>query len=57
MGSPASENGRDAGEVSHSVTITKDFFLGTYEVTQEQYLEIMKNNPSTFQGPNLQLAA
>lgn len=56
MGSPTSENGRDGGEVSHSVTISKDFYLGTYEVTQEQYLEIMKSNGSTFKGPNLPAA-
>jgi formylglycine-generating enzyme required for sulfatase activity len=30
------------------VSITKDFFLGIYEVTQEQYLQVMSNNPSAF---------
>jgi formylglycine-generating enzyme required for sulfatase activity len=30
------------------VWITKDFFLGKYEVTQEQYLQVVGNNPSAF---------
>ena len=33
MGSPASERGRDDGETQHRVTLTKGFYLGTYEVT------------------------
>jgi formylglycine-generating enzyme required for sulfatase activity len=32
------------------VKITKAFYLGQYEVTQEQYFRIMGNNPSEFQG-------
>ena len=31
---------------SKSVTLTKGFFLGKYEVTQEEYQLIMDNNPS-----------
>jgi serine/threonine-protein kinase len=32
----------------HHVRITKPFFLGRYEVTQEQYLRVMGKNPSEF---------
>ena len=48
MGSPTTENGRDNNEKQHSVTISKDFWMGTYEVTQEQYFVIMGTNPSQF---------
>jgi uncharacterized repeat protein (TIGR02543 family) len=46
MGSPTTENGRDDDETQHSVTISKDFWMGTYEVTQAQYRAIMGSNPS-----------
>jgi formylglycine-generating enzyme required for sulfatase activity len=48
MGSPTTENGRYNNETQHSVTISKDFWMGTYEVTQEQYFVIMGTNPSQF---------
>ena len=35
-------------EAIHEVTITKPFFLGTYEVTQSQYLKIMGTDPSVY---------
>jgi len=35
----------------HKVTITKPFYLGKYEVTQEQWESIMGNNPSLIKGP------
>ncbi len=50
MGSPESEEGRDEDEELHQVTISKDFFLGTYEVTQAQYEQVMGSNPSYYQG-------
>lgn len=34
----------------HQVTITKPFYMGKYEVTQEQWIALMKNNPSLFKG-------
>ena len=46
MGSPTTENGRFDDETQHSVTISKDFWMGTYEVTQAQYRAIMGSNPS-----------
>jgi formylglycine-generating enzyme required for sulfatase activity len=30
-----------------------DFYLGIYEVTQKEWMEVMGNNPSTFKGDNL----
>jgi formylglycine-generating enzyme required for sulfatase activity len=32
----------------HQVTITKDFYIGKYEVTQAQWEAVMDNNPSGF---------
>jgi len=38
---------------AHEVTLTQAFYLGKYEVTQEQYQEVMGNNPSRFKGRDL----
>jgi formylglycine-generating enzyme required for sulfatase activity len=35
------------------VTLTKPFYLGMYEVTQEQYEALATNNQSSFKGANL----
>ena len=53
MGSPASEMGRKSDETQHEVTLTKSFYMGKYEVTQEQYESVMGNNPSSTKGANL----
>jgi len=50
MGSPESEQGRQKNEDQHEVTISKDYYLGVYEVTQAQYEKVMGKNPSHFQG-------
>jgi formylglycine-generating enzyme required for sulfatase activity len=50
MGSPVSEKKRDQDEELHQVSISKDFFLGTFLVTQAQYEKVMGKNPSYFQG-------
>ncbi|WP_245546402.1 formylglycine-generating enzyme family protein [Methanomethylovorans hollandica] len=34
----------------HEVTIKNAYYLGKYEVTQEQWVEIMGDNPSKFEG-------
>ncbi len=34
----------------HSVTISRDFWLGKYEVTQAEYVAVMGRNPSHFNG-------
>lgn len=46
-GSPASEKGRNENETQHEVRLTKPFYMGKYEVTQEQWQAVMGNNPST----------
>jgi len=35
---------------AHEVTITKAFYFGKTEVTQEQWVRVMQSNPSEFQG-------
>jgi len=50
MGSPKEEEKRDAQEIQHKVTLTRGFYMGEYTVTQEQWKEIMGNNPSDFEG-------
>ena len=46
MGSPVSETGRANNETQHEVTLTKPFYMGKYEVTQDQYEAVIGNNPS-----------
>ena len=41
MGSPLSEEGRYDDEKQHKVTLTKDFWLGRYPVTQGQWQAVM----------------
>jgi formylglycine-generating enzyme required for sulfatase activity len=50
MGSPKEEKDREKGEIQHKVTLTKGIFMGVYLVTQEQWQEIMGNNPSDYKG-------
>jgi len=51
MGSPSSESGRDSVEgPQHRVTISRDFWMGKYEVTQAQWQAVMGSNPSLFNG-------
>ena len=37
----------------HAVTITRPFWIGNYEVTQEEYQRVMGGNPSRWQAPQL----
>ena len=48
MGSRKGEVGRFVIEPRHRVKLTKGFWLGKYEVTQEQWQRVMGNNPSWF---------
>lgn len=48
MGAPGTEMNRRLDEPEHRVKITKPFYLGTYEVTQEEYAQVMQVNPSAF---------
>lgn len=62
MGSPATEKSRNADEQLHKVKISKDFYIGRYEVTQAQWRVVaglpainiaLKSDPSKFKGDNL----
>ena len=48
MGSPANERGRQDDEAQKPVEISKSFVMMTKEVTQEQWYEVMGENPSHF---------
>ena len=49
MGSPPTERYRDNDEGPvHRVKISRPFYMGKYEVTQEQYYVIAKSKPSRF---------
>ena len=48
MGSPTDELGRESTETQHSVTLTKDFYVGVFEVTQKQWERVMGTWPSYF---------
>ena len=48
MGSPAPEKER-----FNEVTLTKPFYMGKYEVTQEQWESVMGKNPSDTKGAKL----
>ena len=51
MGSPSSEPGHRSNEGPvHEVEISKGFWLGKYEVTQEQWVAVMGSNPSRYRG-------
>ncbi len=51
MGSPDDDSSAWAAEKpQHTVRITKPFYLGVTEVTQEQYERVMGTNPSQFKG-------
>jgi formylglycine-generating enzyme required for sulfatase activity len=35
---------------AHAVTLTQPFYMGKYDVTQEQYQQVVGTNPSNFKG-------
>jgi formylglycine-generating enzyme required for sulfatase activity len=53
MGSLTSEADRFDGEVQHSVTLTRGFWMSDHETTQAEYESIMGGNPSRFKGSTL----
>jgi len=44
---------RSAEKPVHTVTISKPFYVGIYEVTQAQWQGVMGSNPSSFKGDAL----
>jgi formylglycine-generating enzyme required for sulfatase activity len=48
MGSPKTDKDRSDGEEEHEVKIEQAFYLGKYEVTQGEWVALMKYNPSYF---------
>ena len=50
---PEMENPWDGEKPTHQVTLTNDYYIGKYEVTQALWQAVMSNNPSYFKGDNL----
>lgn len=48
-----SEDGNTREQPAHNVTIEYDYYLGKHEVTTEQWINIMGENPSQYVGDNL----
>ncbi len=48
MGALHDDKNIEAHYISHTVTITKPFYIGKYEITQGQWETVMGNNPSVF---------
>jgi formylglycine-generating enzyme required for sulfatase activity len=53
MGSPASEYNRSNDEIQHEVSLSKPFLIGRFEVTQEDWTQVMGCSPSRDTGANL----
>jgi sulfatase modifying factor 1 len=51
--SPGDDECIEDEEPAHDVTITKGFWIGQTEVTQEAYQRVTGSNPSKFKGPKL----
>ncbi len=47
MGSPTTEKDRHSSETPHRVTQTKGFHLGIHQITQEEWLTVMVENPDS----------
>ena len=44
MGSPVTEPGRSSYETQHEVTLTKDFYMSIYEITNSQFADFLNAN-------------
>ena len=53
MGSPVEEEGHNDDELTHTVVLSRPFYLGRHVVTQEQYQNMVGSNPSYFGGNRL----
>ncbi len=49
MGSPKDEKERINNETEHKVTVSP-FWMAKYEIKQKEYADVMKKNPSNFNG-------
>ena len=48
MGAPPTEPGyQESTETNHLVKLTRNYYMGVFEITQKQYTLIVGNNPST----------
>src|SRR5262249_46841566 len=52
MGSPLKEEDRDPEELQHEVTISKPFYIGVHEVSQEQFSRVLGKKTSFLQEKN-----
>ena len=50
---PEMEDPFDWEKPTHQVTLTNDYYIGKYEVTQALWQAVMDNNPSYFKGDDL----
>ena len=50
---PEMKDPYDDEKPTHKVTLTNDYYIGKYEVTQALWQAVMGNNPSFFKGDNL----
>ena len=50
---PEMENPWDDEKPTHQVTLTNDYYIGKYEVTQALWKAVMGKNPSKFKGDDL----
>mgnify|MGYP002673282803 FL=1 len=53
---PEMEDPYDREKPTHQVTLTNDYYIGKYEVTQALWQAVMGNNPSYFKGESLPVA-
>ena len=52
MGSSSNELGRGNDETTHRVTLSSEFYIGVFPVTQKQWERVMGNWPSYFNNPS-----
>jgi len=52
MGSPETEEGHLYEEGPQHIVTLSSFYIGMYEVTQQEWTAVMGNNPSNFKGDN-----
>lgn len=50
VGAQPGKVGADEDEGQHEVTLSRDYYLGAFEVTQAQYQTVIGHNPSYYQG-------